>query len=80
MSSTKKSTSSSSSSRSSAPKHALPDDYTVVAGDTLSSIATSHQVSGGWQALASANRSVAGNPNMIMPGQHLAMPGGGSNL
>ncbi|HEY2222225.1 transglycosylase family protein [Actinomycetospora sp.] len=75
----KKSTSSSTPKRSSAPKHAQADDYTVVAGDTLGSIASTHQVSGGWQALASANRTVT-DPNMIMPGQHLAMPGGGSAL
>jgi LysM repeat protein len=61
------------------PKQAPSDDYTVVAGDTLGAIADSHQVSGGWQALAAVNRSIT-DPNMIMPGQHLAMPGGGSSL
>jgi nucleoid-associated protein YgaU len=76
--STKKATSGSSPKRSSTPKHALPDDYTVVAGDTLGSIATTHQVNGGWQALAGANKDIA-NPNMILPGQHLAMPAGSSN-
>ena len=49
--------------------------YTVVAGDTLSSIASSHGVSGGWRALAAANRDVSTDPNLIMPGQHLHMPG-----
>jgi nucleoid-associated protein YgaU len=49
--------------------------YTVVAGDTLSSIASSHGVSGGWRALAAANQGVSTNPDMIMPGQHLSMPG-----
>ncbi|NMO93861.1 transglycosylase family protein [Actinomycetospora sp. TBRC 11914] len=49
--------------------------YTVVSGDTLSSIASSHGVSGGWRALAAANQGVSTNPNMIMPGQHLTMPG-----
>jgi resuscitation-promoting factor RpfA len=77
--SSKSSSSSSSSARSSAPKHALPDGYTVVSGDTLGSIASSHRVDGGWQALAAANRSIT-DPNMIMPGQHLAMPGGSSGL
>jgi nucleoid-associated protein YgaU len=52
--------------------------YTVVAGDTLSSIASSHGVGGGWRALAAANQGVSTNPDMIMPGQHLAMPGTGS--
>lgn len=75
--STKKAATNSSPKRSSTPKHALPDDYTVVSGDTLGSIASTHQVSGGWQALADANKDIA-NPNMIMPGQHLAMPGGGT--
>jgi resuscitation-promoting factor RpfA len=50
--------------------------YTVVSGDTLSSIAASHGVQGGWQALAAANRDVSTHPELIMPGQHLAMPGG----
>ena len=52
--------------------------YTVVPGDTLSSIASSHGVGGGWQALAAANQDVATNPGMIFPGQHLSLPGGGS--
>jgi nucleoid-associated protein YgaU len=48
--------------------------YTVVPGDTLSSIASSHGVDGGWRALAAANQGVSTNPDMIMPGQHLTMP------
>ncbi|HEY2190752.1 MAG TPA: transglycosylase family protein [Actinomycetospora sp.] len=52
--------------------------YTVVSGDTLSSIAASHGVRGGWQALASANQGVSTHPELIMPGQHLTMPGAGA--
>ncbi|MER7673547.1 transglycosylase family protein [Kitasatospora sp. NPDC096128] len=66
------------------PKHAAPraaqapaaattgHDYTVRDGDTLSGIATTQGVSGGWQALYDGNRdTVGGNPNLIMPGQVL---------
>ncbi|TGA89926.1 M23 family metallopeptidase, partial [Streptomyces palmae] len=50
--------------------------YTVVSGDTLFKIAKSHDVDGGWQAVYSANRAVIGdNPNLILPGQHLALQG-----
>ncbi|AUG79386.1 hypothetical protein CFP65_4656 [Kitasatospora sp. MMS16-BH015] len=46
--------------------------YTVQAGDTLSGIAQSHQVNGGWQTLYGANKSTVGaDPNLIMPGQVL---------
>ncbi len=63
----------------STPKHgATGDDYTVVAGDTLASIADAHQVSGGWKALAAGNSDVAAHPDMIMPGQHLRLTGTGS--
>jgi resuscitation-promoting factor RpfA len=62
----------------SAPTRDSGGDYTVVSGDTLSSIASAHGVSGGWQSLAAANQDVSTNPNMIMPGQHLVMPGGSS--
>ncbi len=60
---------------SGAPKHAASGGYTVVAGDTLGSIADSHQVSGGWKALADANPDIASNPNMIFPQQQLVLPG-----
>ncbi|MFC5062847.1 transglycosylase family protein [Actinomycetospora atypica] len=59
-------------------RHRAPEKasggYTVAAGDTLGSIADAHQVRGGWQALASANRDVATDPNMIFPGQQLNLP------
>lgn len=48
--------------------------YTVVAGDTLSSIAAKLGL-GGWQRLYEANRSVIGSdPNRIYPGQVLVLP------
>jgi hypothetical protein len=49
-------------------------NYTVVSGDTLSAIAASHQVQGGWKALYERNLSVVGtNPNLIFPGQRLSV-------
>ncbi len=54
---------------------AAGDKYTVKAGDTLGKIATEQKVSGGWQALYSANKSVIGSdPNLIYPGQKLSLP------
>ncbi|MEU4732876.1 LysM peptidoglycan-binding domain-containing protein [Streptomyces sp. NPDC023588] len=48
--------------------------YSVVAGDTLSEIATEHSVSGGWKKLYAANRSVIGdNPSIIRPGIKLKL-------
>ena len=45
--------------------------YTVKAGDTLSSIAAAHGAS--WRSLAQANPDIATDPNLILPGQTLAM-------
>ncbi|WP_433785910.1 transglycosylase family protein [Actinomycetospora sp. CA-101289] len=45
--------------------------YTVKAGDTLSSIAAAHGAS--WRSLAQANPDIAGDPDLILPGQTLAM-------
>jgi murein DD-endopeptidase MepM/ murein hydrolase activator NlpD len=54
---------------------AAADKYTVVSGDTLAKIAVAKKVSGGWQALYAANKSVVGsNPNLIYPGQKLTIP------
>ncbi|MDH6136135.1 cell wall-associated NlpC family hydrolase [Kitasatospora sp. MAA4] len=51
-------------------------DYTVAAGDWLSSIAQSHHVDGGWQHLYDLNKSVLTHgPNTIYPGQHLSLGG-----
>lgn len=47
-------------------------DYTVVAGDSLSKIATTANVAGGWQALYEKNKQFIGDPNLIVPGQKLA--------
>jgi LysM repeat protein len=47
-------------------------DYTVVAGDSLSKIATTQNVPGGWQAVYEKNKQYVGDPNLIVPGQKLA--------
>jgi resuscitation-promoting factor RpfA len=47
--------------------------YTVVAGDSLGSIATAHNVAGGWKALYALNSGTVGSANMIHPGQVLRM-------
>ena len=48
-----------------------PGSYTVKAGDTLSSIAAAHGAS--WRSLAQANPDIATDPDLILPGQTLAM-------
>ncbi|MFA7762016.1 transglycosylase SLT domain-containing protein [Streptomyces sp. NRRL S-448] len=51
-----------------------PTTYSVVAGDTLSEIAADHSLSGGWEQLYAANRSVIGdNPSIIRPGIKLKL-------
>ncbi|MFF9210841.1 MULTISPECIES: transglycosylase family protein [unclassified Streptomyces] len=51
--------------------------YTVVHGDTLSGIAESRHVRGGWQRLYEANRATVGaDPDLIVPGQRLRVDGG----
>jgi nucleoid-associated protein YgaU len=48
--------------------------YVVRSGDTLAKIASAHAVKGGWHALYQLNQSVVGgNPNLIFPGQKLAL-------
>jgi len=48
--------------------------YNVQSGDTLSTIAEHQSVTGGWHALYDRNRQVVGgNPDLIMPGQVLAL-------
>jgi LysM repeat protein len=69
-----------------APKHAAPEvttttaaatatggSYTVRAGDTLSRIAASQHVSGGWQHLWQLNHGTVANPDLIVPGEVLAL-------
>lgn len=53
--------------------------YRVVSGDTLSGIAEERDVRGGWSRLYDANRPVVGaDPDLIFPGQELALPGAAS--
>jgi nucleoid-associated protein YgaU len=47
--------------------------YVVKSGDTLSTIASAKDVSGGWKALYAANRNVVENPNLIFPGEKLSL-------
>jgi LysM repeat protein len=50
--------------------------YTVVSGDTLSSIARKHHTKGGWQQLYKTNRAAVGdNPALIRPGLKLKLNG-----
>jgi murein DD-endopeptidase MepM/ murein hydrolase activator NlpD len=50
--------------------------YTVVHGDTLSGIADTHDVRGGWHGLYAANRTTVGSdPDLILPGQRLTLDG-----
>lgn len=50
------------------------EGYTVARGDSLSSIADSKRVRGGWQRLYQQNRSVVGDdPDLIFPGQRLVL-------
>jgi murein DD-endopeptidase MepM/ murein hydrolase activator NlpD len=50
------------------------DRYTVVPGDTLSGIAADHHVQGGWPRLYADNVTVVGSdPDLILPGQRLAL-------
>ncbi|MFF4077845.1 peptidoglycan DD-metalloendopeptidase family protein [Streptomyces sp. NPDC001777] len=48
------------------------ESYTVARGDSLSAIAASEHVRGGWQRLYEANREIVGDdPDLIFPGQRL---------
>jgi LysM repeat protein len=50
-------------------------DYTVKAGDTLSTIASAaYGQARDWQWLFHENKSKVGNPNLIFPGQVLSVP------
>ncbi|MFI6469733.1 transglycosylase family protein [Streptomyces sp. NPDC050516] len=52
------------------------ESYTVVHGDSLSTIAERERVQGGWPKLYADNRTVVGaDPDLIRPGQHLTLPG-----
>ena len=55
---------------------AAGERYTVVPGDNLSQIAADHDVKGGWPRLYADNRAVVGgDPDLILPGQHLTLDG-----
>jgi resuscitation-promoting factor RpfA len=47
--------------------------YVVRSGDTLSTIASRHNVAGGWKGLVQKNPGLAANPNRIAPGQHVTL-------
>ncbi|MEU9354728.1 transglycosylase family protein [Streptomyces griseoloalbus] len=57
-----------------ASRDAADGSYTVRTGDSLSSIADSLELGGGWRALYAENEQVVGaDPNLILPGQELAV-------
>jgi len=56
-----------------APKASGAGTYTVRAGDTLSSIAAAHGVSGGWKGLFALNSGAVSSANSIHPGQVLRL-------
>jgi LysM repeat protein len=47
--------------------------YVVRSGDTLSAIAAKHHVNGGWHTLYQLNRDIIANPDLIFPGQRIAL-------
>ena len=50
--------------------------YTVVRGDSLSQIAETEHLPGGWQHLYAANhRTIGSDPDLILPGQRLNLHG-----
>jgi nucleoid-associated protein YgaU len=48
-------------------------EYAVVHGDTLSTIAQTHHVNGGWQKLYAINHDTVRDADLIYPGQHLRL-------
>jgi resuscitation-promoting factor RpfA len=63
------------SAKKAATSRAAYGHYVVRRGDTLSSIAHSKHLRGGWHALYKANRRGIGkNPNVIYVGQRLRLP------
>jgi LysM repeat protein len=57
-----------------AQRTATKDTVVVRSGDTLSALATSHHIKGGWQALYEANKDKIDNPHTIHPNQKLSLP------
>ncbi|MFT4235892.1 MAG: transglycosylase family protein [Microbacterium sp.] len=68
------------SEASATPTYDLPDVeasddiYTVVAGDSLSQIATDLGISSGWLGLYAVNQDTISNPDLIEVGQELVLP------
>jgi nucleoid-associated protein YgaU len=69
--------------KSAAPKVAAPKaanvtpsgkTVTVKACDTLSQLALTYHVTGGWKALFAANTSIVKDANLIYVGQTLSLP------
>lgn len=57
------------------PKPVTNGKYTVKSGDTLSAISRTQLDTTNWKPLYEANKTVVGsNPNLIFPGQKLALP------
>ncbi|MET7295922.1 transglycosylase family protein [Streptomyces griseoloalbus] len=57
-----------------ASRDAADGSYTVRSGDSLTSIADSLELDGGWRALYAENERVVGaDPDLILPGQELAV-------
>lgn len=52
----------------------VQSSYMVTSGDTLTSIARDQDISGGWRAIADANRPTVSDPNVITPDQVLILP------
>ncbi|MEU3655489.1 LysM peptidoglycan-binding domain-containing protein [Streptomyces sp. NPDC032161] len=56
------------------PQKAATVTHSVISGDTLSKIAQSYSVEGGWQKLYEGNREIIGsNPSLIRPGMKLTV-------
>jgi LysM repeat protein len=79
-STTRKSTHRSTRPATTAPKvtrattaKATGKNYVVRSGDTLSTIASKNKVKGGWHTLYQLNQSKINNPNLIFPGQLIAL-------
>ena len=52
-----------------------PGTYVVILGDTLGKIALEHYGSAGlWERIFKANTDIVKDPNVIFPGQVLAIP------
>jgi LysM repeat protein len=47
--------------------------YVVRSGDTLSAIATKNHINGGWHTLYQLNSKTISNPDLIFPGQRIAL-------